>query len=74
MSVAAAATAVTADSAGDFPLAFDFERLEMGSSVTMRALGAGNGVISIFSKKLIRFRHDIVGFIVVGFVKVAVSI
>lgn len=72
--VAAPAVAVTADSAGGFPLAFDFERLETGSSVTMRAFGAGNGAISMLSIRFTRFRHDMVGFIVVGLVKVDVSI
>jgi hypothetical protein len=55
-----------------FPL--DFERREIGSRVTTRALGAGKVEISMFSSKLIRLRHETVGFIVVGFVRVDVSI
>ena len=59
--------------AADFPLLLDLERLDTGSKVTTRGFGAGNGAISIFSRTLTRFRHDKVGFMVVGFVNVAVS-
>lgn len=66
---------VTVESvAGDFPLTLDFERLETGSRVTMRAFGAGNGAMSMFSRKLMRLLQDMVGLIVVGFVRVDVSI
>lgn len=57
----------------DFDLALDLERRETGSKVTTRGLGAGNGAMSIFSRKLTRLRHERVGFIVVGFVRVDVS-
>lgn len=40
----------------------------------MRALGAGKGAISMFSRKLTRLRQETVGFIVVGLVSVDVSI
>lgn len=58
---------------GDFTFALDLERLDTGSRVTMRALGAGKGAISIFSSRLIRFRQVRVGFMVVGRVRVDVS-
>lgn len=54
--------------------AFDLERFETGSRVTTRALGGGKPAISILSSRLTRLRHVMVGFIVVGFVKVDVSI
>lgn len=54
-----------------FPLGF--ERLEIGSNVTIRALGAGKGAMSIFSRRLTRLRHVSVGFMVVGRVRVEVS-
>lgn len=56
----------------DLALAFDLERFETGSRVTMRALGAGKGAISMFSNRLTRRRHVRVGFIVVGRVRVEV--
>ena len=55
-------------------VALDLERLETGSRVTIRAFGAGNGAISILSKRFTRLRHDRTGFIVVGLVRVDVSI
>lgn len=58
---------------GDLALFLVFERFEIGSNVTMRALGAGKGAISIFSKRLTRLRQVRVGFIVVGRVRVEVS-
>lgn len=58
----------------DFLFAFGLERLETGSSVTMRALGAGKGEMLMFSKKLTRLRQERVGLIVVGLVMVDVSI
>ena len=57
----------------DFFNALGLERLETGSRVTMRALGAGKGDMSILSKRFMRLRHEIVGFMVVGFVRVDVS-
>lgn len=57
----------------DFALLLVLERLETGSNVTMRALGAGNGAMSMFSKRLIRLRQVSVGFMVVGRVRVEVS-
>ena len=54
-----------------FPL--DFERFEIGSNVTIRALGAGKGAMSMFSRILTRLRHVSVGFMVVGRVRVEVS-
>lgn len=75
MADAAVAVAVTADSVADdaLPLPLDFDRLDTGSRVTIRALGAGKGAMSIFSNRLIRLRHERVGFIVVGLVRVDVS-
>lgn len=64
--------AAVVSEAGDFCFALDLERLDTGSRVTMRALGAGKGAISIFSSKLIRFRQVRVGFMVVGRVRVEV--
>jgi hypothetical protein len=61
-----------ASEATDLALAFDLERFEIGSRVTMRALGAGNGAMSIFSRRLTRLRQVSVGFIVVGRVRVEV--
>lgn len=57
----------------DLLFALDLERFETGSRVTMRALGAGKGEISMFSRKLTRLRQESVGFMVVGLVRVAVS-
>lgn len=57
----------------DLAFPFGFERFEIGSNVTMRALGAGNGAMSIFSRILTRLRQVSVGFMVVGRVKVEVS-
>lgn len=57
----------------DLAFPFGFERLEIGSNVTIRALGAGKGAISIFSRRLTRLRHVRVGFMVVGRVRVEVS-
>ena len=57
----------------DFAFPLGFERLETGSKVTMRALGAGKGAMSIFSKRLTRLLHVRVGFMVVGRVRVEVS-
>ena len=76
MADAAVAVAVAADSVADdaLPLPLDFDRLETGSRVTILALGAGKGAMSMFSIRLIRLRQDKVGFIVVGLVRVDVSI
>ena len=57
----------------DFVLLLVFERFEMGSNVTIRALGAGNGAMSMFSRRLTRLRQVSVGFMVVGRVRVEVS-
>jgi hypothetical protein len=56
----------------DLAFAFDLERFDTGSSVTMRALGAGNVAMSMFSKRLTRRRHVRVGFMVVGRVRMEV--
>jgi hypothetical protein len=57
----------------DLAFPFGFERFEIGSNVTMRALGAGNGAMSMFSRILTRLRQVSVGFMVVGRVRVEVS-
>ena len=57
----------------DFAFARDFERFEIGSNVTIRAFGAGNVAMSIFSRRLTRRRQVSVGFMVVGRVRVEVS-
>lgn len=54
--------------------ALDLDRFDTGSRVTIRALGAGKGEISMFSRRLTRRRQERVGFMVVGLVNVAVSI
>lgn len=73
VSMEAVSGAVVASELVDLPFIFDLVRFETGSSVTMRALGAGKGAMSIFSKKLTRLRQVIVGFIVVGRVMVDVK-
>ena len=65
--------AAVASDAGDLGFALDLERLDTGSRVTIRALGAGKGAISIFSRRLTRFRQVRIGFMVVGRVRVDVS-
>jgi hypothetical protein len=57
----------------DLALPLVFERFEIGSNVTIRALGAGNGAMSMFSRRLTRLRQVSVGFMVVGRVRVEVS-
>lgn len=65
--------AAVVSEAGDLDFALDLDRLETGSRVTTRALGAGNGAISMFSSKFTRLRQVSVGFMVVGRVRVDVS-
>ena len=72
VSIEAVSGAAVASEFIDLAFALDLERFETGSSVTMRALGAGKGAISIFSRKLTRLRQDMVGFMVVGRVRVDV--
>lgn len=72
VSIEAESGAAVASEFIDLAFALDLERFEIGSRVTMRALGAGNGAISIFSRKLTRLRQDMVGFMVVGRVRVDV--
>lgn len=57
----------------DLAFALDLERFETGSRVTMRALGAGKGAMSMFSRRLTRLRQVRIGFMVVGRVRVDVS-
>lgn len=65
--------AVVVSEDADLDFVLGLVRFDTGSSVTMRALGAGNGAISMFSRRLTRFRQETVGFIVTGRVKVDVS-
>lgn len=64
--------AVVSEGVVDLAFAFDLERLDTGSIVTMRALGAGKGAISMFSSMFTRLRQVRVGFMVVGRVRVEV--
>lgn len=58
----------------DLAFAFDLDRRVIGSRVTTRGLGGGKGAMSMFSRTLTRLRHVEVGLIVVGLVRVDVSI
>lgn len=58
----------------DLAFALDLARREIGSRVTIRGLGRGKGAISMFSNTVTRRRQVEVGLIVVGLVRVDVSI
>lgn len=73
VSMEAVSGAAVASELVDLAFVFGLVRFETGSSVTMRALGAGKGAMSMFSKRLTRLRQVIVGFMVVGRVMVDVS-
>jgi hypothetical protein len=58
---------------GRFRGVFARDRREMGSNDMMRGFGSGIGAMSIESTRLTLASHDVVGEIVVGRVRVAVS-